>query len=115
MVSRILNGVDRKYLIRAWLIGLVFFVLIASMSIQTKNGAQYGMIIYSAVCTLLFPFSKLVWDEIKNLVIGQNVFYMNALMLIFLKIFINALLWSLAPFVALLGIGYIWYRTKSTA
>lgn len=113
MLGRILNGVERTYLIRAWLIGACFFALMVVVAFQAKSGAQVAPLLYFAVCTLLFPFSKLVWDELKNLILGQNLFLMNALILVVLKLFINALLWGFAPFVAVIGIGYIWYRTKS--
>lgn len=113
MLGRILNGVERTYLIRAWLIAACFFALMAVVAFQNKNGVQVAPLIYFAICTLLFPFSKLVWDEIKALVMGQNIIFMNALILMLLKVFINALLWSFAPFIAVIGIGYIWYRTKS--
>ncbi|KAB0537746.1 MULTISPECIES: hypothetical protein [Pseudochrobactrum] len=113
MLGRILNGVERTYLIRAWLIGACFFALMVTVALQAKNGAQFAPLFYFAICTLMFPFSKLVWDELKNLVMGQNIFLMNALILMMLKLFINALLWAFAPFIAIIGIGYIWYRTKS--
>ncbi|MGU3575655.1 hypothetical protein ACLBWZ_08980 [Brucellaceae bacterium C25G] len=113
MLGRIINGVERRYLIRAWLIGACFFALMAVVAFQGKNGVQIVPLLYFAVCTLLFPFSKLVWDELKNLIMGQNIFFMNALILMVLKLFINALLWSFAPFVAVVGIGYIWFRTKT--
>lgn len=113
MLGRILNGVERKYLVRAWLIGICFFALMIVAMMQAKNSASFiAPVIYFGLCTVLFPFSKLVWDELKSLIMGENVFFMNALILLFLKLFINMMLWSFAPFIAVIGIGYIWYRTK---
>ncbi len=112
MFRRILSGVRPAYLIRAWLIGAVFLAIILFFAFQNKNGFPYGLVVYSVICTILFPFSKLVWDEMKNLIMGNNIFVMNALMLMLLKYMVNAVLWVFAPFIAILGIGYIWYRTR---
>ena len=112
MLSRIMNGVERSYIIRAWIIGAVFLAIMLFFAFNSKNGFPYGFIIYSIVCTVLFPFSKLVWDELKNLIMGNNVVFMNALFLFLMKYFINAFLWALAPFIAIIGIGYIWFRTR---
>ncbi len=112
MLRRVLSGVERSYLIRSWIIGICFLALMIFASTQGKNSFPIPAILYFIVCTILFPFSKLVWDELKALMMGNNIIFMNILILYPLKLFINALLWSFAPFIAVLGIGYIWFRTR---
>lgn len=113
MLRRILSGVERSYLIRSWIIGICFLALMLFAASQGKNAIPITAIFYFIVSTILFPFSKLVWDELKLLMMGNNIIFMNILILYPLKLFINALLWGFAPFVAILGIGYIWFRTRN--
>jgi hypothetical protein len=111
---RIFSGLHPSYIIRSYLIGLVFFGMIAAVAASSKEqaGLPLGMIAISVLNTLLFPFSKLVWDELRNLALGNNVIIMNAIFLFMLKWLINTLLWGFAIVVAPAGILYLWYRTR---
>jgi len=113
-VRRIVGGVQPSYLVRAYLIGIVFFALTAGLTFKagTRNGIPLGFVAFAALNTLLFPFAKLVWDELRNLVFGNNVIFVNALLLFAFKWIVNGLLWALAIFVAPVGILYLWFRTR---
>lgn len=113
-LGRIFGGVRTSYLIRAYLIGAIFFALMiaVSLSAETKNGTPYGAIAFAALSTVLFPFAKLVWDELRDLAFGNNMIFMNAILLFMLKWFVNAFLWTFAIFVAPVGILYLWFRTR---
>jgi len=67
------------------------------------------------ICLALFPFSKLVYDELKRFVLGDNVFFLNALVMLIAKFIINFALFLCAWFVAPLGIAYLWYVSRSRA
>jgi len=112
VLRRIFAGVHRPYLIRAYMIGFLFFALIGGMALNAKP-ANIGLIVTSALSTLLFPFAKLVWDELRNLVLGNNMIIMPILVLFPLKLFVNAFLWGAAILVAPLGILYLWFRTPA--
>lgn len=113
-LRRIFSGVQPSYLIRSYLIGLIFFALMFGMALsaETKNGMPIGLIAFATISTLLFPFAKLVWDELRDLAFGNNVFFMNAIFLFMLKWFVNGFLWACAIFVAPVGILYLWFRTR---
>nr|WP_181377321.1 hypothetical protein [Ochrobactrum sp. LM19]AJW29986.1 membrane protein [Ochrobactrum sp. LM19] len=111
---RIFGGVQPSYLVRSYLIGLLFFALTVgmAMSSEIKNGTPVGLIVFATLSTLLFPFAKLVWDELRDLAFGNNVIFMNAFSLFMLKWVVNGLLWALAIFIAPVGILYLWFRTR---
>ncbi len=113
-LRRIFGGVQPSYIVRSYLIGLIFFALIVGMALsaETKNGTPIGLIVFAVLNTLLFPFAKLIWDELRNLAFGNNVIFMNAIFLFMLKWFVNAMLWAFAIFVAPIGILYLWFRTR---
>lgn len=114
-------SVNRRYLIRAYLISFTllvwaiwYFSSQAGLSSYQK-GAMYG---YSVLSAVLFPFAKLVWDELKETVLGNNqivhfgwwaigVNYM-------LKAIVNILLWYFAILIAPFGILYLHIQNRRT-
>ncbi len=112
-VKRIFGAVDRGYLVRAYLISATIMVgWIVWANANFRFPTTFDLFFIPAA-TLLFPFAKLAWDEIKNLVLGQTVIFFNAIFLYAAKIFINVLLWVFAPIVAPLGILYLAFRTRT--
>lgn len=102
------GSVDRAYLIRGWVIGGIFFALL----LMASGGSNTSLTILYAINTVLFPFSKLVWDELKGFALGQTMLVLPALFLYIAKLFVNVLLWGFAIFIAPVGILWVWYRAK---
>lgn len=95
-LQRIFSGVRPIYLIRSYLISLFFFGLMLStvLNAETKTSTPIGTIVFSTSSAVLFPFAKLVWDELRDLAFGNNIIFMNAVFLLILKLFVNVLLWG---------------------
>lgn len=113
-IKRIVGTVDRTYLVRAYIIGGIFFVL---WFLFIKAGAQdpIGFVIYillGLITTALFPFAKLTWDELWRFAFGNTMFILPIIFLYPAKIVINALLWIFAFLIAPLGILYLAFRTR---
>lgn len=113
-VRRIFAGMNGTYLVRAYVIGLLFLALMALgyFGSDADRAMPARMIAVGLINTLLFPFSKLIWDELKSFLLGQTVVVGNVGVVFLGKLFINALLWALAVFVAPLGVAYLWFRTR---
>lgn len=110
--SRIFGALRPAYMIRAYVIGFALFAFMAWVrSHGPSDASNYLLIGYFLVCSLIFPFAKFVWDEVMALLMGRNFFIMPAIFLIPLKVLVNGLLWTMAIFVAPLGILYLWFRT----
>ena len=94
LVRRIFNGMNMSYIVRAYVIGLVFLSLFSFLFFSgvNKNLSYFDivmLVLFLSLNTILFPFSKLVWDEIMNMVLARNVIFMNALFLFGAKILIR--------------------------
>lgn len=115
LLSRTFGATQPAYLIRSYVIGFVFSALMIWMMLQSPNGdgIKGAPALYFLLCTLCFPFVKLVWDELRNLLLGDNFFLMNALFLMVLKLFVNIFLWGFAIFIAPSGLLYPWFRTRT--
>ncbi len=111
----IFNGFNPRYIIRSYIISAIFLAL--SLTITLENSRNYTetsiILIYFILCAILFPFSKLVWDELKALALGDGFLILPIIFLYPAKFFINLVLWNLALFIAPFGMGYLWFKTKA--
>ena len=118
-LKRIFGGISTQYMVRAYVLGAIFFGLVVVLltSGLKPDGAGTGrmavLIGYFAICTLLFPFSKLVWDQLKAMALGETFLILPVIFLYPAKFIVNYLLWGFALFVAPFGMAYIWFKTKA--
>lgn len=110
MLGRILNGLEKTYLIKSWLIGIFLY---ASLLIFKDEFPELSITIYIyfGLCTFLFPFSKMILDEIRDnidedYIIMIKLILHNHTTIIILKLLLIILFWSFTPFILILGIIY---------
>lgn len=113
--KRVFGAVSGAHLVRSYLLGLIFLALFCWLFFKTARpmGETILTLGYFGICTLLFPFAKLVWDQLKSLVLGESIILMPVILLYPLKLIVNLILWFFAIFVAPFGLAYIWWRTKA--
>lgn len=121
-VKHIFGTVHTRYLIRAYVISaaLLAYALWYFSSQAGLLGYQKAVMFgYALLSAILFPFAKLVWDEIKSLISNDATVtitpineagLMLSLMRFAGKLIVNALLWFFAIGIAPLGILYLWMR-----
>ncbi len=112
ILRRIFGSVDRAYLIRAYIISFAIFAFYAAIFSRGTQPMQPSAWVFLIVNTILFPFSKLVWDEAMSLLLGRNMFILPAIFLMLAKVIINVALWAGAILIAPIGILWLWYRTR---
>ena len=70
------------------------------------------------VNTLLYPYSRFVYESIIGFFFGGNTFYLGGVLLIFaliMKLFFMIVCWGYAVFIAPFGLAYLYYRHSRTA
>ena len=116
-LKSILGSLTPAFLLRSYLISAAMFALILWMMIfsseELPKGAAWGIMLYTANF-VLFPFSKLVWEELKTLVLGENVVYLNLVIMVALKCMITSMLWIFSVFIGPFGIIYLWLRSRNS-
>lgn len=115
-IQRIFGAIDRTFLARSYVISLavaalVLWVRSRGEANDAANAASFY--VWVAVNALLFPFAKLVWNELRDFLMGDNFVIANAVLVFAAKFMINGLLWGAALFVAPIGVAYLWFRTRS--
>jgi hypothetical protein len=110
-LTKIFSGVKLPYLIRAYILSAVIFLLLRYVASQGALADDGGFLIFNILSLILFPYAKLVWDEMKALLMGDNIFILPLFLMLFAKLFINLMLWGFAVLIAPLGILWVWYRS----
>ena len=110
------GGLSRAYYIRQFVFGLIFPAFMIFMSTQSTRPFTWDMALFMCVSSLLYPYSRFVYESIVEFILGQNTFYVNALLVLFVKLITMALCWSLAIFIAPFGLLFLYfYHSKHSA
>jgi hypothetical protein len=111
VLTKTFGGLSRSYYFRHFVFGLIFpmFVLLI-----TRGAVHVPIVLYPflAVSTLLYPYSRFVYEGIAGFIIGENFFWVNAFLLLWWKAFTMALCWCFAIVVAPVGLAYLYYQSK---
>ena len=116
IIAKTFGGLTPQYYFRQFAFGLFFpaFVIYASSQSPTHNALQAGAIVVLAINTILYPYSRFVYESVVDFIMGKNVFFVNALMMLIAKFFTMLLCWTLAIFIAPVGLIYLFFRNSKT-
>ena len=110
ILSRTFGGLTKEYYFRQFLFGLLFplfFYFVATSSPEQKD-TSITLILLFLINTLLYPYSRFVYEKIIGFILGENRFFVNGLIMIFVKVFTMSLCWIFAIFVAPIGLIYLY-------
>ncbi|ABE53889.1 conserved hypothetical protein [Shewanella denitrificans OS217] len=79
---------------------------------QGEGPIQYGFIGLLIANTLLYPYSRFVYENVVGFILGRQVFFVNAIFMLVVKLFTMALCWCLAIFIAPIGLLYLYFRNS---
>jgi len=71
---------------------------------------KFGVMAISVICTLLYPYSRFVYESIVGFIMGNNAFFVKAYILIVVKLFTMAICWTLSIFIAPIGLAYLYFH-----
>jgi hypothetical protein len=110
------GGLDRAYYLRHLFFGCLFFALVAFVALQAGGKTAYTMLPFALVCTLLYPYSRFVYEGVVGYIMGNNVFFINAGVMLFTKYMTMGLCWAFSVFIAPVGLAYLyWQHSKHAA
>lgn len=110
MLQKTLGGLSKQYYIRQFLFGVGISVFVYFISTAGNRPIEIGVVLFSVISTLLYPYSRFVYESIVDFIMGDNVFFVNVLWLFFVKYLTMMMCWGLAMFIAPLGLAYLYYH-----
>lgn len=111
VITSTLGGLSAQYYFRHFVFGLIFPILfiVASNSGNEAHGVSIGMYLLIAVNTLLYPYARFVYEGVVGFVMGGNVFFVNAVLMLSVKAMTMAACWGGAILIAPMGFAYLFY------
>ncbi|EOT5828961.1 hypothetical protein ACND7Z_003784 [Escherichia coli] len=109
LIQRTFGGLSRECYFRHFIFGLIFPAMIV---LAGRGNIHFPLLITLIVNTLLYPYSRFVYETLIGFLLGRNVFFVPAFLMVLVKLMTMAFCWGLAVFIAPVGLAYIYWRTK---
>lgn len=118
IIEKTFGGLSPSYYFRHLFFGLLVaasYVLVLEYFVARSHHSFPIMIwvflwLYVAICTLFYPYSRFVYESIVNFIVGDNVFFVNAGIMLFIKLITMILCWGFSIFIAPFGLAYLYYH-----
>ncbi|CAJ0691007.1 MULTISPECIES: hypothetical protein [Ralstonia] len=115
VLSKTFGGLSRPYYFRHFVFGLIFPVFIFWMLSHAKPSSgqhafPFTLVIIAILNTVLYPYARFVYEGVIGFLMGSNVLFVNAFIALWWKLVTMALCWSLAIFIAPIGLGYLYFH-----
>ncbi|EPW6985794.1 hypothetical protein ACWOYS_004252 [Vibrio parahaemolyticus] len=109
------GGLTKEYYIRQFLFGLIFTSLFMYMLFtQPKDpGESVALFAIFLVNTLLYPYSRFVYEGIFDFIIGKNVFILPVIPMFIAKVATMFLCWGLSIFIAPIGLVFLHFYSSN--
>ncbi|MEE4704666.1 hypothetical protein V2K55_03060 [Pseudomonas alliivorans] len=114
--AKTFGGLTPRYYVRQFIFGALITGLILWAMSNTPKGlsANPSMIALLVVNTLLYPYSRFLYESVIGFIMGKNVFFVNAILMLTVKLMTMAMCWSMAIFIAPVGLAYLyWHNSRS--
>ena len=109
-----LGGLKASYYIRHFIFGALISAIFIYFSLHNPHGYKTGNMIVFVINAFLYPYSRFVYETIVGFIMGQNFFFVNALLMLMVKMMTMLVCWFLSIFIAPLGLAYIYfYHTRA--
>jgi hypothetical protein len=120
VLARIFGGLSPHYYFRNLVFGLVYQAIFWSAASHSHKSMPIASIILSVVVlttnTLLYPYSRFVYESIVNFIVGWSVYFVNAVLMVVVKWMTMTFCWAFAIFTAPIGVAYLYFaRGRSGA
>lgn len=115
-LSKTFGGLRKEYYFRQLLFGLFFFGSMTWAIVQIENVDWILYVVAFAVLTLLYPYSRYVYESVVGFIFEENVFLAGGAFLIitlWLKVTMMAMCWILSVFIAPFGLLHLyWFHSR---
>jgi len=110
VLEKTFGGLTKAYYFRQLFFGAIFAAFLIAMAMQPNGTESAEVYVMAVVSALLYPYSRFVYESVIDFVIGNNVFFVNALFMMMAKLFTMAMCFAFAIFIAPVGLAYLYYH-----
>lgn len=116
ILRKTFGGLSGSYYFRQLFFSLILAMLIYSMMSSSSHHLPVITLALFGANTLLYPYSRFVYERITGFILGENIFFVNALLMLATKAFTMMMCWLLAIFIAPVGLLFLYfYHSRAEA
>ena len=104
------GGFRAAYYFRHLFFGFIFLVVMYLKDRGSQYPFDIGTWTLAVITTLLYPYSRFVYESVVNFLWGHNETYIDAGIFLFLKLLTMTLCWFLAIGIAPIGLTYLYFH-----
>ena len=105
------GGLSREYYFREFIFGLIFVVLFFyPYYAKGMTIPPIGVILTAILSQILYPYSRFVYHSVMDFIFGNNMFVVNAFLMLILKFLMMMICWFFAIFIAPIGLLQLYYH-----
>lgn len=114
-IRKTFGGLSAPCYLRHLFFGSLFFAAVVWLMVQSKGPVRVDVIFFTAVCTLLYPYSRFVYERVIGFLMGENVFFVNAVFMLFVKLWTMTICWAFSIFIAPVGLVYLYFYHRNAS
>lgn len=112
IIAKTFGGLSKQYYFRQLFFGVLMAIVIiwGSFHATGLTAQNIGMVIWVTIFTLLYPYSRFVYESVVGFIMGDNVFYGNAILMMAFKLMTMGICFAASVFIAPIGLVYLYYH-----
>lgn len=110
ILAKTLGGLRKEYLFRQYFFGFLIAAFIFWMSSRSKAGISFAVVVTVLINTVLYPYSRFVYESIVDFIFGDNVFFVSAIVMLMVKVMTMVICFIAALLIAPIGLVYLYYH-----
>lgn len=105
------GGITREFYWRQFFFGLFLYIPLIYQIIKSQSSftGAFLLIVFASVSQFLFPYARFVYHSITDFLLGNNVFLVNAILVLIFRLFMAVLCWCFSIFIAPVGLIYLYF------
>jgi hypothetical protein len=112
LLRRTFGGLSARYYFREFFFGVLIAALMFSSMTSHGHSMPIKMLSLLIINTLLYPYSRFVYQGIAGFIMGENVFFLNALFMLLMKIVTMMICWACSILIAPVGLAYLYFHNR---
>jgi hypothetical protein len=106
--AKTFGGLTREYLIRQYFFGIIMGCLALMAHNSQPGGWTFNGVFSSLLFTALYPYSRFAYESVVEFIVGDNVFWGSALVMLGMKLITMLMCFVMGPLLAPLGLAYLY-------
>jgi len=104
------GGLAPQYYLRQMFFGLLILAFSVLLATSSSREVPFATWLYFGTSCLLYPYARFVYESIVAFIVGENIFFGSAVLMLGVKLVTMLMCWTLSIFIAPAGLLYLYFH-----